>query len=355
MLPSIDEECVILEPDGNTAGSWLISIAARMTTWLHSHFGTWGLIFLALCSLSYAASHVLRVFQKVALMQFCKSLGGLSWIIIFFVAGWRAGLLALPIVFAVSCIGALAARWLRESNDRISIQPIAAPPQDAPNSQPPKRSEPHLPPSPAAGLLAQLENSSVTPTGNTPAATLPGKNISGYWDKLATHPRFKRGISGMKAFILPGQPPPIQTAEPNNQPAANAEILGIINKPTAICHKVKMPPKLLKSLHLPLFALGVYNCYQFIAYFVVVWRSLHSQGITHAYLMVMAFIASMWIVVGGAMCFAGNIAIRNLENNSVIMTIGLAVFGAVGSLVGPALIEQGYFLFIVWIHTVLFR
>ena len=114
MLPSTGHVHGIAKSDGEHARAKLTLIEVSMTTWLYSHFGSWGLTFLALCSLSYAASHTFHVLQRSFLVHCCKALGGISFVLVFIAAGWRAGLLALPIMVAVSSIGAIAARVLRD-------------------------------------------------------------------------------------------------------------------------------------------------------------------------------------------------------------------------------------------------
>jgi len=45
---------------------------------------------------------------------FLKVFGFISFIAIFFLSGWKAGLIAIPIIVVASFVGALIARQLRE-------------------------------------------------------------------------------------------------------------------------------------------------------------------------------------------------------------------------------------------------
>ncbi len=91
-----------------------------MTKWLLAQFGPWGLCFLAVFSFCDAASHVFLVFGLRSLEFYGKVFGFISLVLVFIVAGWRAGLLALAIGLLVSVIGALVARFLRLAQGRLS-------------------------------------------------------------------------------------------------------------------------------------------------------------------------------------------------------------------------------------------
>ena len=52
-----------------------------------------------------------------------------------------------------------------------------------------------------------LHHQLTAPEASTPE-TAPDGHTGPYWDALRKLPRFKIGISSMKAFILPGYPPP---------------------------------------------------------------------------------------------------------------------------------------------------
>jgi len=107
----------------------------------------------------------------------------------------------------------------------------------------------------------------------------------------------------------------------------------------------------MKWLHTPLALLGIYNAYKFFDYYVVVWRSLHSQGMGHVYLGIVTFMGSWWLSFALMLCFAGNLFIR--EGGSWLKVFSNAVLGAGVSFVVPPLMESGFFIAVTWVRDLL--
>jgi hypothetical protein len=79
-------------------------------------FNGWGLLGVAVFALAYALSHSLALKGLASLEFYCKVIGFVALISIFILSGWKAGLLALPIGFICSMLGALIARNLWTSH-----------------------------------------------------------------------------------------------------------------------------------------------------------------------------------------------------------------------------------------------
>ena len=73
-------------------------------------FNGWGVLGLAVFAVAYSASHSLAVKGLRRLEFYCKVIGFIGLLSIFIFSGWKAGLLALPIAFVCSLLGALFAR-----------------------------------------------------------------------------------------------------------------------------------------------------------------------------------------------------------------------------------------------------
>ena len=81
-----------------------------MNDFIFLSFNGWGLLGLAVFSVAYSASHPLAVMRLSRLEFYSKVLGFVGLISIFILSGWKAGLLALPIGFVCSLLGAAITR-----------------------------------------------------------------------------------------------------------------------------------------------------------------------------------------------------------------------------------------------------
>lgn len=110
-------------------------------------------------------------------------------------------------------------------------------------------------------------------------------------------------------------------------------------------------------LHGLLALLGLYNMYKNIKYYVVVWRSLHDQGIGHLYLASMTVFGSWFLGLAFFSCFLGNFFLGSDRvvppERSAVRFIAMAAVGAGLSLIFPGLIQTGFFIVIVWIRDLL--
>ena len=77
-------------------------------------FGDTGLVLLGLSVIFWAASHVLLITAGTRSDLSSRILGFIFFVAIFFVSGWKAELIVMPIIFVASFIGVLIARFLRE-------------------------------------------------------------------------------------------------------------------------------------------------------------------------------------------------------------------------------------------------
>lgn len=68
-------------------------------------FNGWGVLGLAVFAVAYSASHSLAVKGLSRLEFYSKVIG-----FVFILSGWKAGLVALPIGFVCSLLGAVIAR-----------------------------------------------------------------------------------------------------------------------------------------------------------------------------------------------------------------------------------------------------
>jgi hypothetical protein len=76
-------------------------------------FNWWGILFLMTFSLGYAASHFFHVRGLSSFDFASKVIAFIGLILIFVLSGWKAGLVALPLGFLISGVGAMIARSLR--------------------------------------------------------------------------------------------------------------------------------------------------------------------------------------------------------------------------------------------------
>jgi len=70
-------------------------------------FNGWGILGLIIFTLAYSGSHFFWMKKLNNLDFFLKIVGFVALIFIFILSGWKAGLVALPIGFVGSCIGAI--------------------------------------------------------------------------------------------------------------------------------------------------------------------------------------------------------------------------------------------------------
>jgi hypothetical protein len=73
-------------------------------------FNGWGILGLAVFALAYSSSHFFAIKRLDKLDTYSKVIGFTGLISIFILSGWKAGLVALPIAFVASLIGAAIAR-----------------------------------------------------------------------------------------------------------------------------------------------------------------------------------------------------------------------------------------------------
>ncbi len=72
-------------------------------------FNGWGILGLAVFTLAYVLSHFLAIKGLVKLEFYSKVIGFVALISIFILSGWKAGVVALPIAFLGSLLGAAMA------------------------------------------------------------------------------------------------------------------------------------------------------------------------------------------------------------------------------------------------------
>lgn len=80
-------------------------------------FNWWGLLFLALFAAGFGFSHVLAVKGSPSIDFILRNVAFIALIRIFMFSGWKTGLVALPIGFLVSILGATNARSLTKGMD----------------------------------------------------------------------------------------------------------------------------------------------------------------------------------------------------------------------------------------------
>jgi hypothetical protein len=76
-------------------------------------FNWWGILFLLTFCLGYGASHIFLVKGLSSFDFASKLIAFIALILIFVLSGWKAGLVALPIGFVISGMGAILAGYLR--------------------------------------------------------------------------------------------------------------------------------------------------------------------------------------------------------------------------------------------------
>jgi hypothetical protein len=76
-------------------------------------FNGWGLLALSVFTFAYASSHIFAVKGLKNADRYTKLIGFVAFISIFFVSGWKASLIAIPIGLLGSFIGAALAGSLR--------------------------------------------------------------------------------------------------------------------------------------------------------------------------------------------------------------------------------------------------
>ena len=81
-----------------------------MTEHVFLFFNGWGVLGLVLFAVAYSASHSLAVKGLSRLEFYSKVIGFVGLLSIFILSGWKAGLVALPIGFVCSLLGAVIAR-----------------------------------------------------------------------------------------------------------------------------------------------------------------------------------------------------------------------------------------------------
>lgn len=109
--------------------------------------------------------------------------------------------------------------------------------------------------------------------------------------------------------------------------------------------------KIMTWLHLLLAIVGIYNLYGFLKYHITVWQALHSQGMTHVYLAIMNVAGCWWLILALTLCFAGNMMIREKEQESFLKISAFATLGVILSLFFPGLMQQSFFIVITWLRT----
>jgi hypothetical protein len=104
------------------------------------------------------------------------------------------------------------------------------------------------------------------------------------------------------------------------------------------------------ALHLLVGALGAWNLYGAVAYFVKCWTSLNAQGIGHLYFIVASLATSWWLVLTAYFCFAGNGFLYGYQGKGVLWWKGVAAagVGAAISVIVPPLMQT------LWITAVVF-
>lgn len=88
-----------------------------MATPLFLYFNGWGVLGLALFVFGYAVSHSFSIKGWKTLDLCAKVAGFVGLTLIFALSGWQAGLIAIPLGFIGSMIGAGIARALRGDRD----------------------------------------------------------------------------------------------------------------------------------------------------------------------------------------------------------------------------------------------
>jgi hypothetical protein len=109
----------------------------------------------------------------------------------------------------------------------------------------------------------------------------------------------------------------------------------------------------MRWFHLPLAMLGIFNLFGFLNYHVVVWRSLHSQGIGHFYLAIVTVLGSWWLLLAAGLCFTGNGWLRGNEDGPKTKAIFVVLLGALVSFFVPGIMLQAFFIVITWVRSLL--
>lgn len=118
-----------------------------------------------------------------------------------------------------------------------------------------------------------------------------------------------------------------------------------------------LPARDLRLLHVPLGLLGAYNLYKLVQHHVIVWRSLHEQGIGHLYLAITTVSGSWWLGLACMLCFGGNYFLSNdalvPRDRSLTRVILFVALGCGLSLIVPSLMQSGFFIVITWVRSLL--
>lgn len=77
------------------------------------HVDTVGIVLIALSAIAWGASHILLVVLGSKIDLYSRIVGFLLFISVFIFSGWKMGVISIPIIFIVSCIGALIAKRIR--------------------------------------------------------------------------------------------------------------------------------------------------------------------------------------------------------------------------------------------------
>jgi hypothetical protein len=81
-------------------------------------YNGWGIVMLGIFAGSYSLSHFFWL-KKLPQVDFgCKVTGFIALVLLFFLSGWKAGLLALPIGFVCSCVAAVLVSRLKRPVNR---------------------------------------------------------------------------------------------------------------------------------------------------------------------------------------------------------------------------------------------
>ena len=108
------------------------------------------------------------------------------------------------------------------------------------------------------------------------------------------------------------------------------------------------------AAHVLLALLGTYNLWGLTTYTLEIWTSLHRQGISYLYLIVVSLIGCWWLLMSAVICFWGNCWMPKATDEFSTLAFIRPIVGAVLSLVVPSWMVSGWYIGMTWFYSFLF-